>query len=115
MLGNAHLLQGVPSVYLDRIVDEENGDRWISMKIESFPAPCQIQWNAKSKDDGTFTPIDINAKEYKGTTVSFPNSLLVVRQSDKQEKTCYTIEVTNFIGKAVQDISSKKYLFTISN
>lgn len=115
MLSNAHLLQGVPSVFLDRIVDEKNGGRRISVKIKSFPAPCQIQWKAKSKDDDTITPIDINAKEYKGTTVSFPNSLLVVRQSDKQEKTCYTIEVTNFIGKVVQYISGKKYLFTLFN
>lgn len=115
MLRNAHLLQGVPSVFLDRIVDEKNGGRRISVKIESFPAPCQIQWKAKSKDDDTFKPIDINAKEYKGTTVSFPNPLLLVRQSDKQEKTCYTIEVTNFIGTAAQEIYGKKYLFTVSN
>lgn len=56
------------------------------MTITSFPAPYQIQWNAKSKDDDTFTPIDINAEEYDGTTVTFPNPVLVVRQRDQLEK-----------------------------
>lgn len=75
------------------------------MTITSFPAPCQIQWNAKSKDDDTFTPIDINAEEYNGTTVAFPHPMLVVRQ---RENNCYQIEVTNFIGKTVQTISGRK-------
>lgn len=75
------------------------------MTITSFPAPCEIQWNAKSKDDDTFTPIDINAEEYNGTTVAFPHPMLVVRQ---RENNCYQIEVTNFIGKTVQTISGRK-------
>lgn len=81
------------------------------MTITSFPAPYQIQWNAKSKDDDTFTPIDINADEYDGTTVTFPNPVLVVRQRDQLEKKCYQIEVTNFIGKTVQTISGRKQYY----
>lgn len=58
------------------------------MTITSFPAPCQIQWNTKRKDDhDTFTPIDINAEEYDGTTVTFPHPVLVVRHRDQLEKT----------------------------
>lgn len=81
------------------------------MTITSFPAPCQIRWNAKRKDDDTFTPIDINADEYNGTTVTFPHPMLVVRQRDQLENNCYQIEVTNFIGKIVQTISGRKQYY----
>lgn len=81
------------------------------MTITSFPAPCQIRWNAKSKDDDTFTPIDINADEYNGTTVTFPHPMLVVRQRDQLENNCYQIEVTNFVGKIVQTISGRKQYY----
>lgn len=74
------------------------------MTIKSLPAPCHIQWSANTKDDNSFTPIDTNAEEYKETTVSFPNSVFVVRQRDQPEEKCYQIEVLNFIGKTVQDI-----------
>lgn len=81
------------------------------MTITSFPAPCKIRWNAKSIDDDTFTPIDINAEEYDGTTVTFPHSVLVVRLRDQLEKNCYQIEVTNFIGKIMQTISGRKVYY----
>lgn len=81
------------------------------MTITSFPTPCQIQWNATSKNSDTFTPIDISAEEYDGTTVTFPHPVLVVRQRDQLEKNCYQIEVTNFIGKIVQTISGRKLYY----
>lgn len=78
------------------------------MSIKSFPAPCHVQWSAKSRDDSTFTPFDIYTEEYEGTTVSFPHPVLVVRQRNQLEKYCFQIQVTNFIGKTVQEISGKK-------
>lgn len=99
-------------MFLDRVDDEKNVRR-ITLTIKSLPAPNKIQWNAKNKDDDTFTPININSKEYKGTTVSFPHPLLVVRQSDQLEKTSYKIEVINFIGKTVQSIPGKKQFFVL--
>lgn len=78
------------------------------MTITSFPAPCLVQWSAKCKDGDNFSPIDTNAEEYKGTTVSFPHSVLVVRQSDRFEKNFFQIEVTNFIGETVQEIFGKR-------
>lgn len=103
--------KGIPSVFSERVEDEKNGGRRIIVTITSFPAPCQIRWNAKSKDDETFTPIDINAEEYDGTTVTFPHPMLVVRQRDQLENNCYQIEVTNFIGKIVQAISGRKLYY----
>lgn len=78
------------------------------MTIKSLPSPCHVQWSAKRKDDENFTLIDINTEEYKGTTISFPHPVLVVRQKDQLEKNCFQITVTNFIGKTVQEISGKK-------
>lgn len=111
LLSNAHLLQGVPSVFVKGVEGEKNGGRRITVTIISLPAPCHIQWSAKTKDDDSFSPIDINAEVYKGTLVSFPHPVLVVTQKDQLEKKCYQIEVTNFIGKTVQDISGKKQYF----
>lgn len=89
---------------MEKIEDENNGGQRISVMIKSYPAPCLVQWRAKCQDGDYFAPIDINAEEYKGTTVSFPHSVLVVRQSDLFEKKCFRIEVTNFIGKTLQEI-----------
>lgn len=94
---------------MERVENEENGDRRITMTIKSLPAPCHIQWSAKRKENDTFTLIDINTEQFKGTTVSLPHPVLVVRQKDQLENTWFRIDVTNFIGKTMHDISSKKY------
>lgn len=107
-LEKKHFLQGSPNVVVEKAEDDKNGGRRISVTITSFPAPCLVQWSAKCKDGDNFSPIDTNAEEYKGTTVSFPHSVLVVRQSDRFEKNFFQIEVTNFIGETVQEIFGKK-------
>lgn len=101
--------QGVPSVFVENIENENNGDQKISVTIKSLPVPYHVQWIAKSKDDDSFTPIDIYTEEYKGSTVSFPHPVLVVRQGVQLEEKCFQIEVTNFIGKTVQEISGKMH------
>lgn len=64
-----------------------------------------MQWSAKRIENDTFVPIDINAKEYEGTTVTLPHPVLFVKQKDQLENICFRIEVTNFIGNTQQDIS----------
>lgn len=96
-----HFYQGVPTAFVKRVERIKYGRRWITVTIKSLPAPCHIQWSANTKDDNSFTPIDTNAEENKETTVSFPKSVLVVRQR----------ELMNFIGKTVQDILGKKPYF----
>lgn len=108
LISNEHFLQGNPIIFLEKIEDKKNGRRSITVMIESLPAPYLVQWSAKNKDDEHYTPIDINTEEYEGTTVSFPHPVLVVRQKDQLEKKCFKIEVTNFIGKTVHEISGKK-------
>lgn len=92
--------------------DIENGGQRVTLTIRSLPTPWFIQWSARKKGDDSFKPIDINAKEYKGTTVSFPHPVLVLSQRDQLENYCFQIEVTNFIGKTMLEISGKKHQFT---
>lgn len=108
LISNEHFLQGYPIIFLEKIEDTKNGRHSITVMIESLPAPYHVQWSSKNKDDEHYTPIDINTEEYEGTTVSFPHPVLVVRQKDQLEINCFKIEVTNFIGKTVHDISGKK-------
>lgn len=107
LIFNEHFLQGIPIIFLETIEDKKNGRHSITVLIESLPAPYHVQWSAKTKYDEHYTPIDINTEEYEGTTVSFPHPVLVVRQKDQLEKNCFRIEVTNFIGKTVHEISGK--------
>lgn len=102
-------LQGTPCVFVENIEDGNNGGQRISVTIKSLPVPNHVQWIAKSKDDNNCTPIDIYTEEYKGSTVSFPHPVLVVRQRGQLDKKCFQIEVTNFIGKTVQEISGKMH------
>lgn len=96
-------------VFVEKPENENNGDQRITVTISAFPLPLYVQWITKSRYEENFTPIDINAKEYEGTTVEYPNPVLVVKQSDQLEKTCFKIEVENYIGKTVQHIFGKKF------
>lgn len=77
------------------------------MEITSIPSPCHAQWNVKSKEEETFTPLDVNAEEYHGSTNSLPHPILVVTDKDQLEKNIYQIKVTNFVGSTVEEISGK--------
>lgn len=92
---------------MEKNENEKNGGQRITVAIKSFPAPCLVQWSAKCKND-IFKPVDINAEEYKGTTVSFPHPVLVVKKADMLDKLCLRLDVTNFIGKTKYEISGKK-------
>lgn len=96
---------GAPKVYEEKRKDEINGGQWITVTIKSIPAPYHVQWSTKRKEEDTFTPIDIHADEFKGTTVSFPHPLLLVKRKDQLENNRFRIEVKNFIGKTKLDIS----------
>lgn len=77
-----------------------------TVEITSIPSPCHAQWSVKSKGEETFTPLDVNAEEYQGSTNSLPHPVLVVTEKDQLEKN-YQIKVTNFVGSTAQEISGK--------
>jgi hypothetical protein len=66
--------------------------------LKSIPAPIQVQWSVQNEETGDWTPIDINSEEYRGTTDSLPQSVLVVNRREKIKPHSFQIEVKNFIG-----------------
>lgn len=55
-----------------------------------------------------YTPIDANDMDYKGTVNNLPHPVLVLKEN-QLEKNNYQIEVTNFIGCTVKQISGVAY------
>lgn len=96
---------GVPTVLEEKTEDDDNGGQRITVTIKSIPEPCHVQWSAKRKEGEIFIPIDINAEEYKETTVTLSHPVLFVKQKYQLENNCFRLEVKNFIGKTEQNIS----------
>lgn len=95
------MLQGLPRVFMDRAENKENGSLLFKARIEAIPTPYHIQWNKRGTSDKTFTPVDVNAEEYKGTTSSLPDPVLVLNNTNELENNSYQITVTNFVGSTV--------------
>jgi hypothetical protein len=74
--------------------------------LRSIPAPIQVQWSVQNEDAGDWTPIDVNSEEYRGTTDSLPQPVLVVHRKDEIRTHIYQIEVKNFIGTKTKLIPS---------
>lgn len=72
--------------------------------VQSVPSAFAVQWSSKGTGDGMFTPVDVNKEEYKGTLNTLPHPMLVVKKYQLENNT-YQIEVTNFIGCTVKQIS----------
>lgn len=79
--------------------------------IQSIPAAYHAQWKVKENDDDTFKPVDVNAKEYKGTSNSLPHPVLVVEQKEEIQKQHFYIQVDNFVGSSKTEISGMKKSF----
>lgn len=72
--------------------------------IKSTPEAYYAQWKIKGNDADTFTPIDVNSGEYKGTSSSLPCPVLVVNRKELFDKYCFQIEVNNFVGCCIKDL-----------
>lgn len=98
-----------PYVYIvsEKYETEYNKCMCFLVKITSIPSPCHAQWYLKPKGDDKFTPLDVNAEEYHGTTNSLPHPKLVVTKKDQLEKNLYQVKVTNFVGSTVKNIQGK--------
>lgn len=77
------------------------------MTIDSFPTPFDIFWSRKGRDNDKFTPIDVNTKKYKGSSIALPHPLLVINQTNDLENNSFQIEVKNFIGNTVEVVHGK--------
>lgn len=77
-----------PYVYIvsEKYAREYNECMCFLVKITSIPSPCHAQWYMKPKGDDKFTPLDVNAEEYQGSTNSLPHPKLVVIEKDQLKK-----------------------------
>lgn len=85
------------------------------MKIKSIPSPCFVQWTVKEKEYDSFKEIDINADDYKGTSISLPYPVLVVKKSEQLQTSCFQIEVRNYIGSCKKSIRGKRMSSIFNN
>lgn len=105
---------GLPLINWEKRKTTNDGLSWCyTAKIESIPAPYQAQWKVKIKDASTFTPIDVNAEEYKGSSNSLPCPVLVIRQTELENQ--YHLEVNNFVGSTIKEINGKIWIFFLRN
>lgn len=101
------ILTDLPSICVERS-ENPDGSQTFTAIIDSVPAAYRAQWNVKDTDDETFTPIDVNAEVYKGTSSnSLPCPVLVVKQKTLSENKCFQIEVYNFVGRSITKISGR--------
>lgn len=84
-----------------------DGSQCFKALINSVPAAFHAEWKVKRKNDKTFTPVDVNDKDYKGTANSLPCPVLVVKQKKLLESQDFIIEVHNFVGSTTKDISGR--------
>lgn len=88
--------------------EKKNSGFWFTVTIQSIPSPDFAQWSIKEKSSHTFTPIDENAEEFKGTSNTLPHPVLVVKPKTDLENYSFQIEVRNFIGSCKNITPGKK-------
>lgn len=97
--------EGFPDVLFENCETKEDNSRLFTVKITSIPSPCFVQWSMQETNSDSFKVIDIHAAEYKGTSDTLPNPVLVIKQSEQLQTHCFQIEVQNFIGSCKKTIT----------
>lgn len=104
-----------PEITVDRKrKNDEMDTKMFVVSIKSFLAVSYAQWSKKNNDDNSFTPVDVNAEYYKGTSNSLPCPVLVFKQKQKELTQFFRIAVTNSVGTSYKMIQgniklSEKY------
>lgn len=101
---SSYFFKDVPEVFFEKTENKEDGTQRYLVTIQSAPSPCSVQWSSKGTDEDVYTPIDVNEEDYKGTLNTLPHPVLVV-EKNKLQNYNYQIEVANFIGCTVKQIS----------
>lgn len=104
-LTNYHLLFiDVPEVFLEKTENKEDGTHMYLVTIQSVPSPFSVQWSSKGTEDDVYKPVDVNEEDYNGTVNTLPHPVLFLTNY-QHENNFYQIEVANFIGCTVKEIS----------
>lgn len=89
---------------LKKTENEIDGTQRYLVTIQSVPSPLFVQWSSKGTDEDMYKPVDVNEKDYKGTLNTLPHPVLVL-EKNKLQNYHYQVEVVNFIGCSVKQIS----------
>lgn len=82
---------------------EKDGTQKFTVTIHAVPSPECIRW--KVKRNNVFELLDVNAKDYKGTSDTLPHPVLVVKKTNQTED--FQVVVRNFIGESEKIIQRK--------
>lgn len=88
-----------PDVSLEKYDEREDGSLCFTMKIKSVPVPNLVQWKIKENNSEAIQPLDVNDVDYKGTSHSFPNPVLVIKYKTILKHCSFELEVQNRIGR----------------
>nr|XP_034334894.1 uncharacterized protein LOC117680649 [Crassostrea gigas] len=97
----------IPEVILAKFDEKEDGTQWVTVTVKSIPEPFLVQWRKKEEKSDMFQPINVIAKEFEGSSCSFPHPVLVIKESEQLENFTFQIKIQNFIGtceKTIQDL-----------
>lgn len=97
-------MKDVPGVSYEKTENKEDDTQRFVVTIQSVPSPLFVQWSSKGQNEDVYKPIDCNGEDYKGTIVTIPHPVLVGKKSHLENYN-YQIEVTNFFGCTVKQIS----------
>lgn len=81
------------------------------MTIKSIPEPSRVQWRKKEKNSDMFEPINVLAKEFEGSSCSFPYPVLVIRRKEQLENFAFQIKIQNLIGTCEKTIQGIRSIF----
>lgn len=101
----------MPEIDIKESEEEADGSQVFTVTIKSIPTAYKVQWQVSDNNSDIFTPLDENAEEYRGTSVSFLHPVLVVRRKEQLKNNIFQIEVKNFIGGRRNKIPSMKNAF----
>lgn len=107
-LSEKNTLTGAPDIVVNVSEEESEGNQIFICAITSIPAAYNVQWLVSENNSDVFTTLDENAEEYRGTSHTLPQPVLVVRQKEQLKNNIYQIEVQNFIGGRKKKIPSMK-------
>lgn len=99
--------KAAPEVFFARPEENEEGGQCFKVTIRSNPAPFLVQWLVKTKNDDVFRVIDPSTPDNKGTSDSFTNPVLVIKDLAQLECSCFQIKVYNVIGSTIKVIPGK--------
>lgn len=90
---------------LAKFDEKKDGSQWFTVTIKSIPEPFVVQWSKTEKNGDTVQLINVNAEEYKGSSRSLPQPVLVVKQRELLENFNFQIEVQSFVSKCKKNNS----------